>query len=588
MLQEAMTLDFENYVSECPTDPIAMDADEYRLDAFCILQIKNDELPRVIFRAERPGMPRTRYQRLSVNLRLKENPSDFEFTKIHVYHNGCVSTAPGECAFTLTGSGRLLRNATQVLSPLTWEPSPPGIGLWDGKLAPRLIWPLGESAAADIVECAVTSVIMKGAEDHIPVLTSIITEDTPSEVLAEASADPRLAAKVFSEQLPARLALAKAYLTHFEQKRRRDLGDPDVFAEDDDNESVASTDTAPGMRTRRRAAAAAAKKLKKPKVKKLRTFSFELGDMVWLSAPLRTDDETKGGLPKKFKFRWIGPLRVVGYSRDQNRYTLVETLPDGRLLPRTANAARLRPYHTRKPLGSAEHAAIDCHTDDFEAEIKAWEKLRLAFKRPNIKVQPGVNREMFRRFDPEVVDANPADPEYQIERIVYHNYYRDLNTYKYTVKWLGHGTHRNMEFAEQDLHPKLIEDYWNTVVRIRSPQEYTKRLSYLRRHPQVLKRRRIPKALALTTPADNEGFDDPIPQVNNTPPADKIPSPVNDQAPNVAQGAQGLYPAQPQDIDELPLALDSFCDESTAPESEHLTPGEIDDLPRHAPLALEF
>jgi hypothetical protein len=63
---------------------------------------------------------------------------------------------------------------------------------------------------------------------------------------------------------------------------------------------------------------------------------FEIGDLVWVSIPLKTDSRTasKIALPKKFKFRWSGPMRFIGSSIDKNRFTLVETFPDGSVISR--------------------------------------------------------------------------------------------------------------------------------------------------------------------------------------------------------------------------------------------------------------
>jgi len=97
---------------------------------------------------------------------------------------------------------------------------------------------------------------------------------------------------------------------------------------------------------------------------------FQIGDLVWVSIPLKTDARTASriALPKKFKFRWAGPMRIVAESVDNNRFTLVETFPDGSVISRQANAARLRHYTLRTPLDSAEKAVANID-DDFEREV---------------------------------------------------------------------------------------------------------------------------------------------------------------------------------------------------------------------------
>ncbi|KAJ3086187.1 hypothetical protein HDU96_005044, partial [Phlyctochytrium bullatum] len=144
---------------------------------------------------------------------------------------------------------------------------------------------------------------------------------------------------------------------------------------------------------------------------KLPRHQFKIGDLVWLSAPINSEKS-----PKKFRFRWVGPVRVVGHSRDANRYCLVEVLPDGNLLPRLANAARLRPYHSRlpvdDPVAASEAKGV---TDNFASEIEAWRTLRIYRKRPTFKVAPDINVELIRRADPDATEEDPSDPEFYIE-----------------------------------------------------------------------------------------------------------------------------------------------------------------------------
>ncbi|KAJ3087372.1 hypothetical protein HDU96_004529, partial [Phlyctochytrium bullatum] len=142
---------------------------------------------------------------------------------------------------------------------------------------------------------------------------------------------------------------------------------------------------------------------------------FQIGDLVWLSAPIGNDSS-----PKKFKFRWVGPVRVIGRSHDANRYCLVEVLHDGNLLPRLANAARLRPYVPRIPVDDPKAAATAAR-DDFTSEVRAWRELRVYQRRPALKLAPNINVELVRRADPDSLDEDPSDPEFIIEKLDRHH-----------------------------------------------------------------------------------------------------------------------------------------------------------------------
>ncbi|KAI8849320.1 hypothetical protein BC829DRAFT_443130 [Chytridium lagenaria] len=111
-------------------------------------------------------------------------------------------------------------------------------------------------------------------------------------------------------------------------------------------------------------------------------------------------------------------------------------------------------------------AASDSKTEDFEAEVKAWRELEILQRRPpnHIKTQPGVNRELFRRFDPTVADACPDDPEYYIEKLAAHDF-DEMNMFIATLLNL----------------PKLIvDDYWQEL-HARNPVAHMKRQAFLKR-----------------------------------------------------------------------------------------------------------
>ncbi|KAJ3199728.1 hypothetical protein HDU67_002587 [Dinochytrium kinnereticum] len=205
--------------------------------------------------------------------------------------------------------------------------------------------------------------------------------------------EDRLEAKDYVLQLAARLAYAKAVLLREEIKRKKRVQNH----------------------------------------KRRDTHKFEIGDLIWLSVPLRTEKRGRGGANapiKKFQFRWAGPMRVVSKSMDSNRYTVVELLPGGQLLSQISNAARLRPFEPLPPPDNPTAASANIASDDFAAEIAAWKELRVIQRRPKIKVAPGINKELLRRFDDELADADYNDPEFYIEKLDYHSYDRHTHTYK--------------------------------------------------------------------------------------------------------------------------------------------------------------
>ncbi|KAI8852903.1 hypothetical protein BC829DRAFT_455868 [Chytridium lagenaria] len=188
------------------------------------------------------------------------------------------------------------------------------------------------------------------------------------------------------------------------------------------------------------------RKEKAKSLKKIDRYAFEIGDQVWFSMPLRTDKQGREDSQiKKFQFRWSGPMRVIARSADFNRYTVVEVLPDGRLLSRQANAARLRPYHIIPPKDSADKAAKGVVDDDFAQEIELWKKFAVLQRRPRMKVAEGVNRELFKRFDSDVAEGQYDDPEFYVERLENHTL-ENGKEYEYKVKWLGQGPYQTLGY----------------------------------------------------------------------------------------------------------------------------------------------
>ncbi|KAI8831587.1 hypothetical protein BC829DRAFT_423120 [Chytridium lagenaria] len=235
--------------------------------------------------------------------------------------------------------------------------------------------------------------------------------------------------------------------------------------------------------------------------KKNDTFKFDIGDRVWLSMPLRTEKQSREDAQiKKFQFRWSGPMRVIARSADYNRYTIVEVLPDGRLLSRQANAARLRPYNLLPPTDSAD-AACKGVSDDFAQEIELWKKFAVVQRRPKMKVAEGVNRELFRRFDSDVAEGHYDDPDFYVEKLEDHS----LNgrEYEYKVKWLGEGPCHNIWLPEREVPKKIVADYWVGIAKT-NQKEFLKRLSHIRKYGCPKRDRVVPTGY--TDATDNDGY----------------------------------------------------------------------------------
>ncbi|KAI8837314.1 hypothetical protein BC829DRAFT_421538 [Chytridium lagenaria] len=238
-------------------------------------------------------------------------------------------------------------------------------------------------------------------------------------------------------------------------------------------------------------------------MKKNDKYQFEIGDQVWFSMPLRTDKQGREDSQiKKFQFRWSGPMRVIARSEDFNRYTVVEVLPDGRLLSRQANAARLRPYNNIPPNDTADKAAKGVIDDDFAQEIELWKKFAVLQRRPKMKVAEGVNRELFKRFDSDVAEGQYDDPEFYVEKLEDHAL-KD-GEYEYKVKWLGQGPYHNTWLLEREIPVVIVRDYWNDVAK-KNVKEYFKRLAHVEKHGTP---KRAKPVTRYTDAADNVGFPD--------------------------------------------------------------------------------
>ena len=232
---------------------------------------------------------------------------------------------------------------------------------------------------------------------------------------------------------------------------------------------------------------------------------FEIGDLVWVSIPLKTDSRTasKIALPKKFKFRWSGPMRIIGSSIDKNRFTLVETFPDGSVISRQANASRLRPYTLRTPIDSAEKAAVNAQ-DNFEEEIKRWESARIHKRRPKYRFAVGTHPELLRRYDTDYIDYKFEEKDFLVEMLVDFDYDPKTLLYSYHVKWLGFGPHYNQWLDEDDIPKHFVVEFWE-MMRTRNSKAYAARVKWmgLKTQPQRAKRTNPKK------PSNKSKDDDP-------------------------------------------------------------------------------
>jgi hypothetical protein len=396
---------------------------------------KNVALPPLV------EVPNAQYHRLRRSITLVDSNGVRSRCSVHVYHPGLVGSIAGQRTFYLDEGGRLMRDSQVLIDPYKWR-----------ELSFTPLWK--STIAASYID--VDATVSYGTNRHP---AEICFTDAEEEAYRQALSDHRLVAKDYSVQLPARLQLARLHI----QRHLAKLS----HANEESNA--------------------------------LPRHEFDIGDLVWLSSPMKS--EIKRWKPdannpatqqqKKFMFRWIGPVRVVGRSLNKNNYSLVEVLPDGRLLPRLANACRLRPYVPAIPLDSAEAAAMDAvGKDNFDEEVERWRDLRIVKRRPKMEMAPGVNRELFIRFDPDAAYVDPDDPEFFIEKLRDHSLDEtdpENRYYKYRVKWLGQGTCRDTWIGEHHIPALIIEDYWEGL-RLQRPRALHERVLFLRTDKDYLKR----------------------------------------------------------------------------------------------------
>ncbi|KAJ3277618.1 hypothetical protein HDU76_010281 [Blyttiomyces sp. JEL0837] len=245
------------------------------------------------------------------------------------------------------------------------------------------------------------------------------------------------------------------------------------------------------------------------KSKSKEEYKVELGDWVWLSIPLRSEQKTDANedpRPKKFMYRWAGPMKVTAISKDGNRLQLVEHLADTSILPGIANVARVKPYYGVPLIDSADEAAIGTSLDDFEQEVQDWKNLRIRKRKANVKVTVGISRELLRRYDPLFAHDDPEDKQYYVEKLDSHEYNDKTKEYSYHVKWLGYDDNANLLLPETEISQAIISDYWE-MVRLRSPAEYRKRVAFAKKYPKKITQKSAPSPAEKTTEEDNEGFD---------------------------------------------------------------------------------
>jgi hypothetical protein len=229
--------------------------------------------------------------------------------------------------------------------------------------------------------------------------------------------DHRLHAQEFIKQFPARLALAKALNEAIHEQLRA-----------------------------------------KSPTKTKESYSFEIGDPVWLSTPLRTqnakkktkadDDDDDGSLIAKFMFRRAGPMQIVSKSDDRLQYVVIKQLSKNAIIARVTHVNSLRLFtptcHQVRPLTRQEKTAAAVHTDSFEEEVQAWKRL------VSLSVQPQRLPSASKRNYFEGLITIPENKQYYIEKLDSHEFDSKKQEFIYRVKWLGYAPHCDLMLPERD------------------------------------------------------------------------------------------------------------------------------------------
>ncbi|KAI9326952.1 hypothetical protein BDR26DRAFT_901672 [Obelidium mucronatum] len=177
--------------------------------------------------------------------------------------------------------------------------------------------------------------------------------------------------------------------------------------------------------------------------------TFDVGDRAWLAIPLDGEAQRLGA-PKKFIFRWVGPVRIISQSGgdSESSFTVVETFPGGEITTREVHVGRLRPFTPRKPIDSAEAAVINSHPS-FEEELETWKnKALLLTRRPVHSHQPLYTTDplLRKKLDPDYDPEDEVNPLYEIEKMV--SVWREQNMFWYLVKFRNQPVRENRVFND--------------------------------------------------------------------------------------------------------------------------------------------
>ncbi|KAJ3267662.1 hypothetical protein HDU76_011688, partial [Blyttiomyces sp. JEL0837] len=203
-------------------------------------------------------------------------------------------------------------------------------------------------------------------------------------------------------------------------------------------------------------------------------------------------------------YRWIGPVRIVKIhgTDSKSQIDVVETYPGYEIVRRTVHVSRLRLYTYLEPEDNAEYAARIAQPD-IEAELDLWKNNRLLQRKPRGE-QPtdtGLNRRIMKALYPDFTDEDVTNPEFKVERILKFRI-RDSN-YQYLTKWVDWSNRYNTWQDEEDMHPDLITEYWETF-KAANPRSkhYKYRQAWLRQRSKGPKR---------TSPSPPPEIDTPVP-----------------------------------------------------------------------------
>ncbi|KAI9309881.1 hypothetical protein BDR26DRAFT_996475 [Obelidium mucronatum] len=189
--------------------------------------------------------------------------------------------------------------------------------------------------------------------------------------------------------------------------------------------------------------------------------TFDVGDRAWLAIPLDGEAQRLGA-PKKFIFRWVGPVRIISQSGgdSESSFTVVETFPGGEITTREVHVGRLRPFTPRKPIDSAEAAVINSHPS-FEEELETWKnKALLLTRRPVHSHQPLYTTDplLRKKLDPDYDPEDEVNPLYEIEKMV--SVWREQNMFWYLVKFRNQPVRENRVFNDSTLPEETKRIFW--------------------------------------------------------------------------------------------------------------------------------